>query len=517
MHIALITEGTYPYATGGVSVWCDQLVRTLSADTFDVYALTGSGLEPTAWQFPGNVRRFVPVPLWSPRSAADPGRKIRRQLYPLLERFLLSLSDTGTADEFEGSLRALAEHPHRDQLSRVMATSEAVSLALDLFTRIDPPRPATTIPVPTPTVADAVEVLNQLEHVLRAFDVTPPQADLNHCVTGGLGALVALAGRWRNGTPFLLGEHGLYLRERFLSLKPGVHSHHVRSLLLRFVLRLTELSYSAADLIVPVCHYNSTWERAVGGAMDKVRTVHNGIEAVRFEEPPPEPESPTIVWVGRVDPIKDVETLIRAFAIVSESVPDARLRIFGPAVDPEYTKLCEDLVREQGLGESVAFEGRLAPDAVAGAYHSGQVIALTSISEGFPYAVLEAMAAGRPVVATDVGGVGEALEGAGLLVRPRSPVAVANACLELLGDADLRASMAARARDRVLTNFTLGVSTDQYRDLYLDLTAEHQAARLTLTSSRLVAHVPRPTSSERAAAMTRRALQSVAELHEEAS
>jgi glycosyltransferase involved in cell wall biosynthesis len=263
---------------------------------------------------------------------------------------------------------------------------------------LNPTRPTGGHQVPVPTVADAVDVLSQLEHLLRAFDVEPPSVDLNHCVTGGLGVLVALAGKWTRGTPFLLGEHGLYLRERFLSLKSGVYSHHVRSLMLRFVVRLTELSYRAADLIVPVCRYNGGWEQAVGGSMDKVRAIHNGIETSRFGEPPPEPEHPTLVWVGRIDPIKDVETLIRAFAMVLPSVPDARLRIFGPPTDPAYAARCHELTAELGATDSIAFEGRLEPDAVAAAYHSGQVIALTSISEGFPYAVLEAMAAGRPVV-----------------------------------------------------------------------------------------------------------------------
>jgi len=78
------------------------------------------------------------------------------------------------------------------------------------------------------------------------------------------------------------------------------------------------------------------------------------------------------------------------------------------------------------------------------------VVALTSISEGFPYTVVEAMACGRTVVCTDVGGVSEAVGDAGIVVPPRDIAAVADGCLRLLEDDDLRHDLAAKARTRVL-------------------------------------------------------------------
>jgi len=117
---------------------------------------------------------------------------------------------------------------------------------------------------------------------------------------------------------------------------------------------------------------------------------------------------PTLVWLGRIDPLKDVETLLLTFAKVREVKPETRLRIFGTASKENrgYLKICEDLAESLDLGDSVTFEGHV--ESVLDAYHAGDVVLLTSISEGFPYTLIEAMAAGKATVATDVGGVREA-------------------------------------------------------------------------------------------------------------
>ena len=94
---------------------------------------------------------------------------------------------------------------------------------------------------------------------------------------------------------------------------------------------------------------------------------------------------------------------------------------------------------------------------------------LTSISEGLPYVVLEAMACGRPVVATDVGGVAEGVGDTGILVPPRDPSAVAAACVRLLLRTDERRALGAAARRRVLEHFTIERCFGTYRSLYEEL------------------------------------------------
>ena len=179
---------------------------------------------------------------------------------------------------------------------------------------------------------------------------------------------------------------------------------HVRSVLLRFFKRLVEATYVMADRIAPVSHYCQLWELKSGATSSQIRPVYNGIDPDTFAYDPDEPAEPTLVYVGRIDPLKDIETLLRAFALVRQAVPGARLRMFGPRESAAYGRRCDALLDELGLTGAAVFEGPVA--ARAEAYRAGQVVLLTSISEGFPFAVLEAMACGRPVVATRCRGGG---------------------------------------------------------------------------------------------------------------
>jgi glycosyltransferase involved in cell wall biosynthesis len=154
-----------------------------------------------------------------------------------------------------------------------------------------------------------------------------------------------------------------------------------------------------------------------------------------------------------------------------ERVPAARLRIFGgtPAGNELYRQSCQELIDALGLGGSATLEGKVANQVDA--YHAATIVALTSISEGFPYTVIEAMACGRAVVCTNVGGVAEAVADAGIVVSPRDERAVADACVTLLTDHERRARLSATARSRVLDLFTLRQSVDAYRQVYVQLTA----------------------------------------------
>ena len=134
---------------------------------------------------------------------------------------------------------------------------------------------------------------------------------------------------------------------------------------------------------------------------------------------------------------------------------------------------CAALSAELGLDDgSATFEGKISPPAPA--YHAGHVVLLTSISEGLPFVVLEAMASARPVVATAVGGVPEAVGDAGILVPPRDPSAVAAACLRLLRHPSERRALGAAARKRVLQQFTTERCFRAYRELYDQLAGDHK-------------------------------------------
>jgi len=472
MDVALIGEGTYPHQFGGVSVWCDQLVRGMPDYDFLLVALVATGTEPVRWSLPDNVTSVAAVPLWGPpppgpaprRRAGLAGRlRFRPPACPQLGELIeILLAPTGEAqDRFADVLREIFEFAQQEDLSASLSSEGAVSLLSETWRdwRLDTTEVA-------PTLHDAVMAMQLLEHSLRPLSHPPVQADVAHAVTNGLGALPALAAKWRYGTPMIVTEHGIYMREQYMHSRNGPFRWPVRALHLRFLRRLCSLGYHEAEMITPGNVYNKRWEEQLGADMSRVRTVYNGVDPADFPATQGEPEIPTISWAGRVDPVKDLETLLLAFALVHRQMPEARLRMFGspPPGQEAYLERCRALAAELGLGNAVAFEGRV--EQIRDAYDAGQVVVLCSISEGFPYTLIEAMTCGRPCVATGVGGVGEAVADTGMIVPPRSPEALAQACLTLLQDAGLRRRLGAAARMRALEYFTVDRAISAFDEIY---------------------------------------------------
>ncbi|GAA3448528.1 GT4 family glycosyltransferase PelF [Dactylosporangium matsuzakiense] len=466
MRVVLVNEGTYPYATGGVTTWCDQLVRGLSEVEWDLVAIVGTEPDRPAIELPGNVRSLRAVPVWGP---ARPARGRVERAAGLLCRGMLGDSPADLVLFAEG-LRALAGLAlGRTRFGRrtgrhPLAGAGLADILLDAWARAA----ADGIRLPRLTLREADEAAVLLEHALRplAADV-PDDAHLVHANANGLSAMVALATKWRLGVPFMMTEHGVYLRERYLAAGPQTPG--VKTALLRFHRALARLAYWEADLITPVSGFNARWAVRHGADPAKLAVIGNGVDPDRFPPLTTEPDAPVISWVGRVDPLKDLETLIRALAIVRQSIPDARLHLAGPvpAGNESYAADCRAVAAGLRLTDAVTWAGpcRTSRDAFA----AGQVAALSSISEGMPYTVLEAMMCGRPTVSTDVGGVAEAVGNAGLVVPPRDPAALAAACVAFLSSAEFRAAIGRSGRERALSEYTLDRCLSAYRTKYSSL------------------------------------------------
>jgi glycosyltransferase involved in cell wall biosynthesis len=473
MDVMLVTEGTYPHAHGGVSVWCDQMIRGLTGYRFHLVALSATGREPAVFDLPRNVASLHTVPVWANSHAASRAPRVRSVRWCAAAIDMLEAvfsSDSAAPDSFEAALFELYLLAQSGHLVETLHT-DAVAVALAELWSGYHDHTAPALPL-----ADAMTALNLIEHALRPLSFQPPVAEVVHAVSNGLAVLVGLAAKWNHGTPLLLAEHGVYLRERYLALRNERLSWPVKSIVAAFTRRLCEAGYRAADLITPCNEYNQRWERRLGADPAKLRTVYNGVDPRRFHPSDTEPETPTLVFVGRIDPLKDVITLIRSFAIVREQLPGARLRIFGtaPKGGEAYFRECVELVGQLGLEESVIFEGQCADTRQA--YVAGQIVVLSSISEGLPFTVLEAMACGRPNVGTEVGGVGEAIGDTGLIVPPRRPGELAQACLALLTDHERRRTLGKAARRRALELFTIEHAVATFDTIYRDLALPPAAA-----------------------------------------
>jgi glycosyltransferase involved in cell wall biosynthesis len=222
--------------------------------------------------------------------------------------------------------------------------------------------------------------------------------------------------------------------------------------------------------VSPVCQYNTRWERWRHVDESRIRVIYNGVDPVKFSPARRVPnERPTVVSVGLIFPLKGQRDLIDAAALVREAVPDVEFQFYGSATDEQYFRECEGRVREHGLERHVTFAG--LTDEPWAALRRADVVAQASISEAFPYALIEAMLTGSTIVATDVGGVREALGLTGLLVPPNNPVAMAEAIAMLLRWPEGRERLGREARDRALRWFTEQRFVDAYRASYERLTA----------------------------------------------
>lgn len=239
---------------------------------------------------------------------------------------------------------------------------------------------------------------------------------------------------------------------------------------------LWKSSFAFTDRIVFVCDkVRREFEEARIAASSKCVVVYNGIPLSDWPELPPQagedlrrewnagPDEKIIGAVCRLDVLKDIPTLIKAFEIVVRQKPQTQLVIIGHG--PQKTAL-EEFVRSAGLQERVRFLGERKD--VKRILPAIDVFALPTLAEGLSIALLEAMACRRTIVTTDVGGNPELIvdRSTGLLVKPGKFEDMAERILECLNDPRTAAALGANARRRVETLFDIRLMTDQYQRLY---------------------------------------------------
>ncbi len=198
----------------------------------------------------------------------------------------------------------------------------------------------------------------------------------------------------------------------------------------------------------------------------KVSVIPLGFDLKRLLQlPPPTAVASTMTctYVGRLVPIKDLGTLMRGFALAARAAEGLQLEVVG---DGEMRHNLEDLATELGIARRAAFRGwRADLDRV---YRGTDVVVLTSLNEGTPVALIEAMAAARPVVATDVGGVRDVVvdETTGIVIPPQSPESVARALLRLYAEPATRRAMGEAGRHRA-ARFASTRLADDLAQLYV--------------------------------------------------
>jgi glycosyltransferase involved in cell wall biosynthesis len=264
--------------------------------------------------------------------------------------------------------------------------------------------------------------------------------------TGVVGGAVAR----RLGVPMVLtvhGSDGAYLERRGLKK------------------RISSFSLQSASHVIAVSEVLERKLLSFGVAPGDVSTIHNGVDPAAFSVVPDETGGRKILWVGRMTEEKGVEFLIRAMKKVTRIHRDALLRLVGDG--PERGKL-ERLTGELGLLNSVSFVGQKSHSEMARFYARCDLVVLPSLSEGLPAALLEAMASGKAVVASKVGGIPELISHGrnGFLVAPGSSDEIADGVIELLGRPEDMARMGVISRRLIENTHSWNSIASQVRSVY---------------------------------------------------
>jgi len=482
------TEGTYPFVGGGVSTWCDILVRELPHVEYCICAITGDPNVKLKYELMDNVRQVIHVPLWGTEEPAEfilpsdvPFSKIYRRkrntteqvieekFLPLFRHFLQGMEETGSDVTAYGRTVHQLYHYFREyDYIETFKARPVWEVFQEEMLRPYRERPDDFLPAEVPNLYDLTTALRWLNKLLMVLNADIPDTDVSHATIAAFVGLASVIAKLEYGTPVLLTEHGVYIRERYINVSATDLTYFLKRFLINLSALMSRLCYTYADQVSPVCNFNQKWERLYGVPDEKLQTIYNGVNPDVFR-PAPKPESaqgrPTVVAAARVFPLKDILTMIRTAAIVRQTIPDVQFTVYGSlTADPPYVEKCRALIAELGLEETVELGGFHSEPARI--YTEGDINILTSISEGFPYTVLEAMSCGRPVVATDVGGVREALEGFGVVCRPGDPADLAAGVIKLLQNDELRQTLGRKARNEVLARYRTSRSVDAYWEAY---------------------------------------------------
>lgn len=493
----LATEGTYPFYKGGVSTWCDNLARNLSDIDFRIFAVTTNPFCEPSYKLPPNILEVIKAPLWGTMQPADyswhervsdvlRGRlqatsaNIQHDYLFLWRHLLAGIFSHDIIEKPNNCDAVVSSLVEMHILFRTKYNYQKVwscPLVWETFrhyaSKAYPDRPPEA---GSPTIAELKQAYRLFYHFLSVLSFPIPYADLSHSSAAGVCGLPCIIAKSTLKLPYLLTEHGVYLREQYLNLRRSVKSLFVRWFMYRVFTLIAQLNYLCADQISPVCAFNMRWEKRLGTDPNRIEVIYNGCDPRKFHPHPPQPKPrPVVSTVGLIYELKGQLDLIEAAGEVRKVMPDVEFRIYGAPSDSIYYDKCIQRVRQLNLEDTVYFKGLTSSPSEV--YSHADVTAFSSISEGFPYVVIEAMLSGAAIVSTDVGGVREALDTCGILVRPRSPRQLAEAILLLLEFPEARRRLGKQARERALSKFTEELFLENYRRTYRDLVNDYACER----------------------------------------
>jgi len=319
-----------------------------------------------------------------------------------------------------------------------------------------------------------------------------PPAPLYHTISTGYAGIMASLAKIKFNSNMIATEHGIYTKERRIEIAQASWLYEKETEYIKAISEfgffkdwwmhyfevMSKITYMFADEITTLYNGNKISEIEDGAEAHKISIIPNGVDVKMYEDiansRPEKKKRNTIAFIGRVVPIKDVKTFIKACKIISQRIEDIRILILGPQdEESQYYQECSLLIKTMGLSNHVIFTGHVD---IRNYLKNIDLLVLTSISEAQPLVILEGNACGIPIVATDVGSCRELLEGkdaddrmlgeSGIITEFHSPEKTADAVVKILSDEELYQKMAKAGLERTRTSYNFRDMIVSYRTLY---------------------------------------------------
>jgi glycosyltransferase involved in cell wall biosynthesis len=259
-------------------------------------------------------------------------------------------------------------------------------------------------------------------------------------------------------------------RHQVSSWEGALVGQMLHSRLTRFIYRMTYfLIQSRISNFIAISHATAR-ENSQNYGIDsnKVKTIHSGLDLHNFSYKTPEANCTHIGLISRLTAEKKVELFIHAIAKIHPEYPDIRFSITG---DGDQKEKLIKLANELGLAEKISFNGWCENSKIEEILHKLDIFVFTSSGEGIPWAILEAMATGRPTIASAVGGIPEIIKSGknGFLVDKPEPMIIYEKLKELIENFELRKSFSENARSSIEKKFSMKSEISALQDLYVKL------------------------------------------------
>lgn len=463
MRICLIAEGSYPYVLGGVSSWVNTIIRSYPEHEFIIYSISTEASKKGEYKYdiPKNVVEIVDVFLDEIELVKyKTGKKysIEKNQEEALQN-LFSGNDVEWENIFKffssGKIKSIGEFFMSKNFYGLIEKTYKEKYQYTPFTEF---------------------IWNVRSMYLTLFYLLskkPPKADIYHSICTGYAGVIASYGKYLYDSPFILSEHGIYTREREEEIikSTWIKPYH-KEMWTKYFNNLSNCAYRYSDIVTSLFMQNKNLQVEFGCDEEKIKLIPNGVE-IRDYENLPSKEDSSVINIGsiaRIVPIKDIKTMLLSFNIVKRNVPNSKFYIMGPIdEDEEYYNECLDLVKDLDI-KDVVFTGTVK---VSEYINKMDVLVLTSISEGQPLAVMEAMATKKSLVCTDVGhcrgllyGDGDNYGQCGFIEAVTDYEGIAKSITKLAIDEELRNDMGKNGYERVRNIYTKELMISSYRDMY---------------------------------------------------